>query len=64
MRNELGKNLTLDLADLVLIECESAPILLRLEKIHGFEIEGMQIFLQKVVNETEREKGYELKKQR
>jgi anti-anti-sigma regulatory factor len=54
MREELGKNLTLDLADLDLIDSESAPILLRLEKEHGFEIEGMQIFLQKVVNETER----------
>jgi anti-anti-sigma regulatory factor len=54
MREELGKNLTLDLADLDLIDSESAPILLRLEKEHGFELEGMQIFLQKVVNETER----------
>jgi anti-anti-sigma regulatory factor len=54
MRDELGKNLTLDLADLDLIDSESAPILLRLEKEHGFELEGMQIFLQKIVNETER----------
>jgi ABC-type transporter Mla MlaB component len=54
MREELGKNLTLDLADLDLIDSESAPILLRLEKEHGFELEGMQIFLQKVINETER----------
>jgi anti-anti-sigma regulatory factor len=53
MRAELGKNLTLDLADLDLIDSESAPILLRLEKEHGFELEGMQIFLQKVVNLTE-----------
>ena len=53
MREELGKNLTLDLADLDLIDSESAPILLRLEKEHGFELEGMQIFLQKVVNRTE-----------
>ncbi len=53
MREELGKNLTLDLADLDLIDSESAPILLRLEKEHGFELEGMQIFLQKVVNLTE-----------
>jgi anti-anti-sigma regulatory factor len=54
MRAEIGKNLTLDLADLDLIDSESAPILLRLEKEHGFELEGMQIFLQKVVNQTER----------
>jgi anti-anti-sigma regulatory factor len=55
MRVEIGKNLTLDLADLDLIDSESAPILLRLEKEHGFELEGMQIFLQKVVNQTEKQ---------
>jgi anti-anti-sigma regulatory factor len=54
MRKELGKNLTLDLADLDLIDSESAPILLRLEKEHGFELEGLQFFLQKVVDQTER----------
>jgi anti-anti-sigma regulatory factor len=54
MRQELGKNLTLDLADLDLIDSESAPILLRLEKEHGFELEGLQFFLQKVVDQTER----------
>jgi anti-anti-sigma regulatory factor len=54
MREDLGKNLTLDLADLDLIDSESAPILLRLEKEHGFELEGLQIFLQKVVDQTER----------
>jgi anti-anti-sigma regulatory factor len=53
MRENIGKNLTLDLADLDLIDSESAPILLRLEKEHGFELEGLQFFLQKVVDQTE-----------
>ena len=54
MRNELGKNLTLDLADLDLLDSESAPILKRMEREHNFEIEGLQYFLQKVVEETEK----------
>ena len=54
MRDEIGKNLTLDLADLDLLDSESAPILKRMERQQGFEIEGMEFFLQKVVEETEK----------
>ena len=54
MRSELGENLTLDLADLHFLDSESAPIIRRLEREHGFEIEGVEIFLQSIVNETER----------
>lgn len=54
MRSELSKNLTIDLADLNFLDSESAPILKRIEREHGFEIEGIEIFLQNVVNETER----------
>jgi anti-anti-sigma regulatory factor len=54
MREEIGKNLTLDLADLDLLDSESAPVLRRMEHEHKFEIEGLQIFLQKVVEETEK----------
>ena len=54
MRSELGKNLTLDLADLHFLDSESAPIIRRMEREHGFEIEGVEIFLQAIVNETER----------
>jgi anti-anti-sigma regulatory factor len=54
MRAEIGKNLTLDLADLDLLDSESAPILKRMERERGFEIEGLDIFLQKVVDETEK----------
>lgn len=54
MREEIGRNLTLDLADLDLLDSESAPILRRMERESGFEIEGLQIFLQKVVDETEK----------
>jgi anti-anti-sigma regulatory factor len=54
MREKLQKNITLDLSDIHFLDSESAPILKRMESEHNFEIEGMAIFLQKVVNETER----------
>ncbi|HEY0657139.1 MAG TPA: hypothetical protein VGD05_01630, partial [Pyrinomonadaceae bacterium] len=41
MRVENGKNLTLDFADLDFLDSESAPIIKRLEREHGFEIEGI-----------------------
>ena len=55
MRAETGKNLTLDLADLHFLDSESAPVLRRMTREHGFEIEGVEIFLQSIVNETERQ---------
>jgi hypothetical protein len=54
LREQLGKNLTLDLADLNFLDSESAPIIKRLEREHGFELEGLEIFLQKAVDETEK----------
>jgi anti-anti-sigma regulatory factor len=54
MRDEIGRNITLDLADLDLLDSESAPILKRMERQHKFEIEGVEFFLQKVVDDTEK----------
>jgi anti-anti-sigma regulatory factor len=54
MREQLGRNLTLDLADLDFLDSDSAPILKRIEREHGFELEGLEIFLQKAVAESER----------
>jgi len=54
MRSRLSRNLTLDLADVHFLDSESAPILRRLEREHGCSIEGIEIFLQAMVNETER----------
>ena len=54
MRDEIGKNLTLDLADLDFLDSESAPVLKRMEREQNFEIEGLEYFLQKVVGETEK----------
>jgi len=54
MREKSGRNLTLDLADLNFLDSESAPILKRMEREHGFEIEGIEFFLQTVIDEIER----------
>ena len=54
MRAREGKNITIDLADLNFLDSESAPIIKRIEREHGFELEGLDIFLQNAVNETER----------
>lgn len=56
MRAENGVNLTLDFADLDFLDSESASIIKRLEHEHGFEIEGIEFFLQNVVNQTENRK--------
>lgn len=54
VREQIGKNITLDLADLDFLDSESAPIIKRLEREHGFELEGLEIFLQKAVAESEK----------
>ncbi len=53
MRAHLGKNITLDLADLNFLDSESAPIIKRIEREHGFELEGLEIFLQRAIDDTE-----------
>lgn len=44
----------LDVADLDFMDSESAPVLMKLEKQGLFRIEGIEIFLQNVVNDAER----------
>ena len=52
---EVGKdNIVLDLADLDFLDSDSAPVLKRMEHEHGFQIEGIEFFLQNVINDTER----------
>ncbi len=57
LREHKGKNLTIDLADIHFMDSDSAPIVRRLETEHGFEIEGLQIFLQNIVEETTKREG-------
>ncbi len=53
IRDESGDEVVLDLADLDLIDSDAAPILRRMAEVDGFSIEGMEIFLQSVVNSVE-----------
>ncbi len=54
MRGETGKNLTIDLADLHFLDSDGATVLKRMTDEHGFEIEGLLMFLQRAVNENEK----------
>ena len=56
IREQNDVNLTLDFADLDFLDSDSAPVLKRLEREHGFKISGIEIFLQTIVNETEKRK--------
>ena len=53
MRERSGRNITIDLADLHFLDSDGAPILKRMSDEHDFEIEGLLIFLQRAVEETE-----------
>lgn len=54
MQGETGDNIILDLADLDFLDSEAAAVLRRLASLDAFSIEGMEIFLQTVVNNAER----------
>jgi anti-anti-sigma regulatory factor len=54
LRRDTHDLIVLDLADLDLLDSEAAHILRTLSKTEGFRIEGVEIFLQSVVDEAER----------
>jgi len=54
LRNEASDRIIIDLADLDFLDSESASVLKRIEDLDGFEIEGVEIFLQSAVNMVER----------
>ena len=54
IRAESGNQIVIDLADLDFIDSEAASVLKRLEDLGGFEIEGVEIFLQSAVDMAER----------
>lgn len=56
IRDENERNVTIDLADLDLMDSESAAVVKKLEREHGFEIEGLEFFLQKIVEKAENRK--------
>ncbi len=50
---DLGSRIVFDLAELDLLDSESAAVLRRLSNTSGYEIIGMEIFVQSAVNEAE-----------
>jgi anti-anti-sigma regulatory factor len=54
LRNESGDKIVIDLAHLDFLDSDSASILKRIEDLDGFDIEGVEIFLQSAVNKVER----------
>ncbi len=54
LRGNSDRKIAFDLSDLDFLDSEGAPILIKLVRDHGFEIEGMEYFLQTMVNEAEK----------
>jgi anti-anti-sigma regulatory factor len=55
MRDETGRHLKLDLADLTFLDSESASVLCRLKREQGVALEGLHLFIKKVIELTEAE---------
>jgi anti-anti-sigma regulatory factor len=55
LESEFGRRVSIDLADLDFFDSEAASILKRLDDRYGVEIAGMEIFLQTMVNDAERQ---------
>ena len=55
IRNETGHGLRLDLADLSFLDSESASVLCRLKREQGVTLEGLHLFIAKVIELTEAE---------
>ena len=54
LRTQLGYPITLDLADLSFLDSEGASVLCRLKHEQGVALEGLHLFIQKVIELAER----------
>jgi anti-anti-sigma regulatory factor len=50
-----GQHITLDLADLSFLDSDSASVLCRLKREQGVSLEGLHLFIAKVIELTEAE---------
>ena len=57
IQTDLDTCVTIDLAELDLLDSEAAAVLRRLDQRVGFRIEGMETFLQTAVNAAEKQAG-------
>lgn len=55
LESEFGTQVLIDIADLSFFDSDAASILRRLDDRYGVEIAGMEIFLQTMVNDAERQ---------
>ena len=55
IRNETGHDLRLDLADLSFLDSESASVLCRLKREQDVTLDGLHLFIAKVIELTEAE---------
>jgi anti-anti-sigma regulatory factor len=55
IRAETGSRLKLDLAELVFLDSESASVLCRLKREQDIALEGLHLFIAKVIELTEAE---------
>ncbi len=49
--------ITLDLSELSFLDSESAAVLTRLKEQHGVALDGVHLFVQQVIDQTEQERG-------
>ena len=55
LERERGRGITLDLADLSFLDSDSAHILCQLRAEHGVSIEGLHLFIQRVIEMAEQD---------
>jgi anti-anti-sigma factor len=53
MQRESGRPITLDLADLSFLDSDSAAVLSRLRRERGVRLEGLHLFVQRVIELAE-----------
>jgi anti-anti-sigma regulatory factor len=53
IQQDSGRSITLDLADLSFLDSDSAAVLSRLRRERGVRLEGLHLFIQKVIDFAE-----------
>jgi anti-anti-sigma factor len=53
LHEERGVEITLDLSELDFLDSESAAVLARLHQQHGVTLDGVHLFVQQVIDQTE-----------
>jgi hypothetical protein len=55
LRENTGRGVAIDLADVDFLDSETAPILKELQSEEGVELTGVELLLQNAINEVERQ---------